>query len=622
MRNFYKRSLNILNNMLTPEQITSVRTAAGKAPISTTPNSTGSLSDDFTSAWSKSPDDYGSRVQQTTQAGADTVAKSFEQGGKSVSDAWSHAVDQSTDPVHGFLAALEAMGHTAGAVAGTAIGTGAGIAKAAAAPVSQIKTPEGDTVGERFAKPIEKAASTVANSDYAQGVKQRFETQVPDHVRQSLMDLVNVLGLTGAGKVSGAPLQSAADTVDTLKTAGSDIATKVGTTVGAGAEKTIDTASKVGGVVAHPITSTKDVLEKGILPQSTKESMAGSGIPGLKTPMEDQVKTSAGRLAEQAKPVGMGAAIRPKPIDSYNDFVKQETKHLGDIKEDPAISLVGSRIGDAFKDVVKLRQAVGKTMSAELEKTATKAVDTGSAFGNFQKELLDNGAHYDSVNRNLGVGATSKFSTTDKGILEKYAYELQKLGSNPSMKALDAFISRVPNDIKALKASQNITFKTNAERLISNNLNDLRGALGGAGTKEYNAARAQYADLSKFVNEGAPFLGKITQSGDFAKDASIAKSAVQSVLNNGKKDWLIKLEDLTGYPALDESVLSLRAMEDMGDAKGSSLLKLLEEGVHGESTPHGFVFGMLKGAMGKTGQLLKGDRVEQTRSFLKGLKKP
>lgn len=412
--------------------------------------------------------------------------------------------------------------------------------------------------------------------------------------------------------------------------------------IGVGAAKklvgpALDTATQAAkdtatNVVQPAVDATKAAIKAPI--QTAKESAVGlrntlqvktaegKGIGKiLGSSLSDQTKTSAGRLAEQAPLIGAGAAREAKPIDVYNSFARQEGKHLADIKEDPAISLVGSRIGDAFDAVVKQRQAAGKTMGSELATTAAKPVDLKGAFSNFQKELVDNGARYDSVNRALSAGKSSKFSTADTNILNKYASDLQTLGNKPTMKQLDAFISRIPNDIKALKATQNITFKTNAERLISNSLNDLRDALGKTGSKEYNAARAQYADLSKFINEGGSFLGKMTQSGDYAKDASIAKSAVQSVLNNGKKDWLIQLEKLTGYPAMDESTLALQAMKDAGDFKGNSLLELLTEGASGSVpvTPHG-IMGKFFGGAGKLlGKAAVGSKADQTRAFLQSL---
>lgn len=422
-----------------------------------------------------------------------------------------------------------------------------------------------------------------------------------------------------------------------LKATGS-IVSLLSNAVGAGAAKEGVVAGTEAALSATekavaPAVKAIDTTKAAILPtkQTVRARAATGGVPGIEG-MGTQAQTSAERLVPSLPLQGAGAAIRPTPLQAYDQFATQEAKHLGDIKHDPAISMVGERLGNAFSDskyvgpngeksVIEQRKIAGKTMSDELAKTATKPVNTKGAFGNFQSELIDNGAHYDAINGELVTGKTSKFASDDKRILTKYASELQSLGSNPTMKQVDAFISRMPKEIDGLKAERGITFNTNAERLIKTNLNDLRTALGKAGTKEYSAARKSYADLSKFIDEGASHLGKMTQSGDFAKDASVAKSAVQSVLNNGKKDWLIELEKKTGYPALDEATLALQAMKDAGDAKGSSLLQLMTDGASVPTTPHGLA-GMIVGFGGKmASKAVLGSKAEQTRAFLKSLDK-
>lgn len=409
--------------------------------------------------------------------------------------------------------------------------------------------------------------------------------------------------------------------------------------VGARATEIADAGSKAVKQTAS------DTVKNVLTPVRTK--IAEGKVPFVKG-LDEQVKTSAQRLkpiaesadasgknglspqlaqsAERARDAApfkpsVGAAVRKPLVEVYDDFAKQEAKHLADIKEDPAISMVGSKIGDAFKDVVKQKQAAGKAMGDALQKTANVAVDTKGAFSNFQKELLDNGATFDAVKKELTTG-DSKFGSADKSILEKYASELQGLGNKPTMKQLDSFLGRLPQEIDSLKASKGLNFKTNAERLISKNMGDLRDALAKSGSPEYNSARKQFSTLAKFVDNNASFLGNITESGDFAKDASLAKSSVQSVLNNGKKDFLIKLEELTGYPALDESVLALQAMKDAGDAKGNSLLELLSQGAQGAAAgPHGITAKLLEGITGMGKKVIAGSPAEQTRAYLKALKK-
>lgn len=421
------------------------------------------------------------------------------------------------------------------------------------------------------------------------------------------------------------------ETQNNLKATGS-IASLLSNAVGGGAAKEVGTAGGEAALnaakdITAPVndaalalkTGTKNLVKDTF--SSTKQAVqkvaANGKIPGIEG-LGEQAKTSAERLVPSLPLKGAGAAIRPTPLQAYDQFAGQEAKHLADIKEDPAISLVGSRIGKAFDSVIKQRQAAGKTMASELEKTATKPMDVQSVRGDFQQEMLDNGGTFDASTGEIKTGSDSKFATADKNILQKYASELHGLGNNPTMKQVDAFVSRMPKEIEGLKASSGINFQTNAERLINKNISSLRDSLGKEGTPEYKAARKTYSDLSNFVNEGAGHLGKLTQSGDFAKDASLAKSSVQSVLNNGKKDWLIKLEHHTGYPALDEATLALQAMKDAGDFKGNSMLELLTEGAKGAvAGPHGTIAGMLT----KAGKVVAGSKAEQTRAFLREIGK-
>lgn len=324
------------------------------------------------------------------------------------------------------------------------------------------------------------------------------------------------------------------------------------------------------------------------------------------------------QLEESAKRLSQNGTGLKDPVAIYDSHIPAAKKALTDIKIDPPIAKIGEDIGDAFKTVVAQRRTVGKSMETELKKTAAKKVDVKGTLGEFQRDLIDNGVTYDTVSKSIIPGRTTKFSDADNAILERYATDLQKLGSSPTMAELDAFVSRMPKEIDGLKASRNITSKTNAERIISTHLDTLRGALTSSGTQEYKAAREAYSKLSSFIDEGASHLGKITQSGDFAKDASLAKSAVQSILNNGKKDWLIKLEGLTGYKALDNAVLALQAMKDAGDFRGLSLLQTLADGAVPTSQA-GWTQKIIDFALQHASKAVAGSPEEQTRSFLKTL---
>jgi hypothetical protein len=327
--------------------------------------------------------------------------------------------------------------------------------------------------------------------------------------------------------------------------------------------------------------------------------------------VDPQVQQSVKRLTAAADRVD-------DPLTTYNKYYEQSSKAVDDIKIDPAIAEVGSKIGDNFKQVIQQRREVGKIMGSELKKFANKPVSLKGQVSTFQDDLIQSGAKYDSLTGKVSLAPNSKFTQTDLRILQQYADDLNQLGTNPTAGQVDAFLSRVPNTVKELKQTRNINTMTNAERIVTKNLNEARTPLQKVATQDYLDARAAYSDLSGFIDEGSGFLGKVTQAGDFTKDASIAKSSVQSILNNGKKDWLIKLEELTGYNALDDSVLALQAMKDAGDFRGLSLLESINEG----SVPlsqSGAMNQVLQFTLNKGAQAIVGDPVERTRAFLKSL---
>ncbi len=359
-------------------------------------------------------------------------------------------------------------------------------------------------------------------------------------------------------------------------------------------------------------------IKKGI--EKVSEFAKNPRLALAKSNVEPQLETSANRLFLE------GSAKRLEdPVSKYEKFLKQSQGSVVDAKIEPAISNIGSNIGDQFKSVVAARRQVGKTMGEELKKVGSIKTDVLPTVDNFVTSLADEGLQYDRVAKKIiQTGKQTKMTGEDLAILEQYGKELQRLGSKPTIGELDAFMSRISNQLDIFKSSKNITGTTNAERIVKGSLRDLRSQFDPAKTgnkalEGYSKARSEYASLSDFIDEGVGYLGKITQSGDFAKDASIAKSAVQSILNNGKRDWLLKLEELTGYPAIDDSVLALQAMKDAGDFRGLSLLEELSTGGIPTSQT-GAIQKIIDYAVGKAAKVVSGSPDEQTRVFLKALK--
>lgn len=351
------------------------------------------------------------------------------------------------------------------------------------------------------------------------------------------------------------------------------------------------------------------------LAQQTKGVISGK-LTGKN--IDPQIKTSAERMVNPNFLKGTTQRIQ-NPVSLYDDYLAQSKKAITDTKIDPAISQVGSEIGDSFKSVVQQRKNVGKVLSSELEKVKDIQTNTLPVTDTLVSDLRANGLVYDRVTKTIKpVSSQVKIGASDQKLLESYAQELQNLGTKPTVGEIDSFISRVNDDIKIYKSTNNIIGTSNTERLIIKSLSDLRNTLTKTAGAGYTEARAAYSQLSNFISEGEKYLGKLTQSGDFAKDASLAKNSVQSILNNGKKDWLIELETLTGNPLLDKTVLALQAMKDAGDFRGVSLLEVLSEGSVPKSKI-GVLQKIIDYGLSKVGEAVVGSPEEQTRAFLNSL---
>ena len=313
------------------------------------------------------------------------------------------------------------------------------------------------------------------------------------------------------------------------------------------------------------------------------------------------------------------------PIATYDKYLAQSKKALTDIKVDPAISEVGTKMGDAFNQVIKQRSAVGKILGEELKANGKVKINIAEPKTALLTELKDSGLSYNPRTNSLTSFQGSKFVPQEVQMLDGFVKGVQALGENPTVAQVDSFITKTRSALAFTKGESGVIGTTNAERIINGGIAKLKESLnpqinGNQALARYWDANNTYSDLSNFVDEGSTFLGKKTLSGDFAKDASVAKSSVQSILNQGKKDFMVKLEELTGYPAIDDSVLALQAMKDAGDFRGLSLLQSMSEsGV--PTSKAGFTQKILDAAMKKGGEVIAGTPEEQTRAFLQDLLK-
>jgi len=367
--------------------------------------------------------------------------------------------------------------------------------------------------------------------------------------------------------------------------------------------KVKSTITPPGGGGALSITSENALKAATKLRNNIQLSIAKNNV-------SPQLGSSSKRLFAE------GTKRLEDPVLTYDKFLEQSKLGVTDIYGDTALGQVGGKMGDAFETVIKDRQAVGATIGAELKINGKIKINIADTKTKLFAEVSE---------------GRPKFAPDEVSMVDDFIDGLNALGDNPSVSDIDNFIGRTKAELPFLKAKSGVMGTTNAERIINGQITRLKGSLdpavnGNKALGKYWTANNAFSDLSDFVKDGITFLGKKTQSGDFAKDASVAKSAVQSILNSGKKDWMIKLRALTGYNALDESVLALQAMKDAGDFRGlslnqtqSELIGLISEGGLPTSKA-GFTQKLIDFAMEKGGKVLAGTPEEQTRAFLQSLK--
>lgn len=379
-------------------------------------------------------------------------------------------------------------------------------------------------------------------------------------------------------------------------------------------QKGVDAANAIGSKTAEFAQSTTNkAVETGKSLRKSVQTTLGESSA------DPQLKESARRLFLECT-----ADRIDDPVSTYDDYLNQSKKALVDIKADPAISQVGEKMGDAFKKVVEQRRAVGQVMGDELKRVGSLRTGIDDTFTTLETQLKDSGLIYDGTTGKLVADGASKLAAEDIKLLESYIKDLNSLGNSPTISQIDAHLSRTQGLVDYFKSAKGMVNTTPGERLIKLAQHSLRETLNPEVSKlpdlaKYYQARSTYAGLSDFIDDGAGYLGKVTQSGDFAKDASIAKSAVQSILNNGKKDWMLKLEELTGYKAMDDSVLALQAMKDAGDFRGLSLLETLNEGAVPASA-QGITQRVIDHGLKLGKRVVAGKPEEQTRAFLQSLK--
>lgn len=347
-----------------------------------------------------------------------------------------------------------------------------------------------------------------------------------------------------------------------------------------GASKVAKPIAKVAGQGAEAIKSAAD---EALFAPTAEEATKTSLNPFIDSVAEVSipVKSEGGatkyivKNAKDATPEEVNA-YKQEAGSLYNMFTTQAKKFMKERTVDGGspVEQVGQKTDKYVEQVNNLRKSVG----AQMGKIEQAAENVQVPFNKLQivqdfvletADALKGGAKYGP-----DAGITKEVQKLSDDILQlekdggsvkdtlnmtrKWARYLEdqkdKFGDFTSNKGANIQIEKVVKSIKE-----------NARDVLSENNDTYRTLVEG------------YRRTSRFGEEAKRLLGQEGLYGDSIKGAATVKRAIQSNSDAGARQFLKTLRDITGYDAIKEGDIALKAMKDVGDYQGLSLLNVLSD---------------------------------------------
>jgi len=404
--------------------------------------------------------------------------------------------------------------------------------------------------------------------------------------------------------------------------------------VGGGVLKLAGKAGKIAGVgegasTASKIGNAASVVGKNIDPLNIGASAVGkiggklkAGAEAVSDPVTNKIKTIAEESSIDPRTKAFltsdDPVIQSKNRETYNKYSNQEELYKTATSNDTAVEFLGSEIGDSYKTVIDKRRKAGAVKGDELEKISNIQADVNPDIQAFEDEISK-------------VTTLKRMTTAEVGMIDEYKVLLKELGPTPELGDLDAFMTRTPNEINIYKNKNSVTNITNAERLITDNLANMRKQFDPVHTKNdkltaYSQSRTEYSRLTKLLKEGEGILGKKSElTGDYTHDASLAKSSIKSIHAGNKRGFLEELGKEVGKDFIKDGIIAIQAMKDAGNFKQASLLENLVKNVADggviPTSAAGAVGALLKGAVEKGIGAVAGSPEEITRQIISPMSK-
>lgn len=260
----------------------------------------------------------------------------------------------------------------------------------------------------------------------------------------------------------------------------------------------------------------------------------------------------------------------------YNTFTTQAKKFMKErtVEGGSPVEQVGQKVDKFVEEVSKLRRSVGAQMG-KIEQAAENVqvpFNKSEAVQNFVLETADalkGGAKYGP-----DAGITKEIQKLSDDILR-----LEKSGG--SVKETLNMTRKWARYLEDQKDkfgdfTSNKSANLQIERVIRSIKEDARKVLAD-NNESYRTLVKDYAKTSRFGEESKRLLGQEGLYGDSIKGSATVKRAIQSNSDAGARQFLKTLRDITGYDAIKEGDIALKAMKDVGDYQGLSLLNVLSD---------------------------------------------
>jgi len=348
--------------------------------------------------------------------------------------------------------------------------------------------------------------------------------------------------------------------------------------------KSVSKATKpLANIANKGVESVKATADEALFAPTAEEATKTSLNPFIDNVAEVSipVKSEGGttkyvvKNAKDATPEEVNA-YKEEAGSLYNTFTTQAKKFMKErtVEGGSPVEQVGQKTDKFVADVAKLRKNVGKQMgkiedAAENVQVPFNKSQTVQDFVLETADALKGGAKYGP-----DAGITKEIQKLSDDILRleksggsvkdtlnmtrKWARYLEdqkdKFGDFTANKGANAQIERV---IKSIK--------DDARDVLSENNDTYRTLVEG------------YRRTSRFGEEAKRLLGQEGLYGDSIKGAATVKRAIQSNSDAGARQFLKTLRDITGYDAIKEGDIALKAMKDVGDYQGLSLLNVLSD---------------------------------------------